>query len=147
MLDETKSERNQVVAHFKSGTLLKGYTLDFVPEKETFHLTSESATGKRTIYEIRMSALKALFFVKTLEGDKNYKEKKRFEEADTSGQRGLKIKVVFSDGETIRGISLGYSKQKKGFFITPVDLQGNNIRIYILMNAVKEIKVGSEADK
>lgn len=147
MLDEMKPERNLVVVHFKNGRLLKGYTHDFTPTKENFHLTSEKAEDRGHIYKIETADLKAIFFVKTLEGNKNYKEKKTFDEVDTSHLRGMKIKIEFADGETVRGISLGYSKNRNGFFIIPVDPKSNNERIYVLANAVRNVKVGSAAEK
>lgn len=141
------TERNRVVVHFKDGRLFKGYTHDFTPVKEIFHLASEQEEDKGDIYEIKVADLKAIFFVKTLEGKKDYDEKRRFEEVDTSGLRGVKIRVEFYDGEVIRGISLGYGKNRKGFFIIPVDPQSNNERIYVLSDALRDVKVGSAAHK
>lgn len=146
MFNEIKGERNQVVAHYKDHTLLRGYTHDFTPMKETFHLTSEREEDRGKIYEVRTADLKALFFVKSLEGNIFYKEKKKFEEVDTSALRGLKVKVEFDDGEIIRGISLGYSKKKSGFFIIPVDPHSNNERIYVVADSVRDVKVGNEAE-
>ena len=136
-----------VVVHFKDGRLLKGFTHDFTPMKDAFHLTSEQSKDRGSEYEINFADLKAIFFVKTLEGNKDYAEKKKFEEVDTSGLKGLKIKVVFFDGEIIRGISLGYSKSSKGFFVIPVDPESNNERIYVISDALREVKVGEEAEK
>jgi hypothetical protein len=136
-----------VVVHFKDGRLLKGFTHDFTPIKDAFHLTSEQGKDRGSEYEINCADLKAIFFVKTLEGNKDYVEKKKFEEVDTSGLKGLKIKAVFFDGEIIRGISLGYSKSSKGFFIIPVDPESNNERIYVITDAVRSVKVGEEAGK
>lgn len=147
MSNETKSERNRVVVRFKDGRLLRGYTHDFTPVKETFHLTSEEEKDKGNIYDIKTTDLKAIFFVKTLEGKKGYPEKKRFDDVDSSGLRGLKIKIEFHDGEIISGTSHGYSRNRKGFFVTPVDPQSNNDRIYVLTDAVRDVKVGSNADK
>jgi hypothetical protein len=136
-----------VVVHFKDGRLLKGFTHDFTPMKDSFHLTSEQNKDRGSEYEIDCADLKAIFFVKTLEGNKDYVEKKKFDEVDTSGIKGLKIKVVFADGEIIRGISLGYSKSSKGFFVIPVDPESNNERIYVISDALKEVKVGEAAEK
>ena len=141
------TERNRIVAHFKDGRLLKGFTHDFTPVKETFHLTSELEQDRGKIYEVFCPNLKAIFFVKTLEGNVNYKEKKRFSEVDTSNLRGIKIKIEFNDGEVMCGISLGYSKKRKGFFIVPVDPQSNNERVYVIASAVKEVKLGSAAEQ
>ncbi|MGD8978849.1 MAG: hypothetical protein PVI51_00380 [candidate division WOR-3 bacterium] len=140
-------ERNRIVVHFKDGRLLKGFTHDFTPVKETFHLTSELEHDKGKIYEVFCPNLKAIFFVKTLDGNVNYKEKKLFSEVDASNLRGIKIKIEFNDGEVMCGISLGYSKKRKGFFIVPVDPQSNNERVYVIASAVKEVKLGSAAEQ
>jgi len=136
-----------VVVHFKDGRLIKGFTRDFTPTKTSFHLTSEQDKDRGSEYEIELTDLKAIFFVKTLEGNRDYAEKKRFEEVDTSGLKGLKIRVEFEDGEIIRGISLGYSKSSKGFFIIPVDPESNNERIYVNTESLRDIKVGAAAEK
>lgn len=147
MIDETMDKRNLVVVHYTDGKLLKGYTHDFNPIRETFHLTSELEADKGTVHEIKIPDLKAIFFVKKLEGSLDYQEKKKFEEVNTSGLRGVKIKVVFHDGEIVRGVSLGYSKNRKGFFVIPVDPQSNNERIWVVSDAVREVSIGSAAEK
>ena len=139
----SNSIRNQVVVRFRDGTLQKGYTHDFTPLRDTFHLTLEDGSGE--VLDINISQLKAIFFVKSFDGDRNYVEKKFFEQVDQSRFRGLKIRVVFEDGEIIRGISLGYTERKKGFFLIPVDPDCNNDRIYIISEACKDIKVGEIA--
>jgi len=145
MMDGVTTERNRIVARFKDARLLKGYTHDFNPVKETFHMTSELDHDKGKIYEVACSDLKAIFFVKTLTGNVNYKEKKRFDEVDATNLRGIKIKIEFNDGEVMCGISLGYSKNRKGFFIIPVDPQSNNERVYVIASSVRSVKLGSAA--
>jgi len=145
MLGDMTGERNRIVAHFKDGKLLKGFTHDFAPMKQTFHLTSEQEGDKGSIVEVNVADLKAIFFVKSFEGNKDYVEKKKFQDVDTSRLRGLKIKVEFTDGEVLTGISLGYSKKRKGFFIIPIDPQSNNERIYIIADALRDVKLGSGA--
>ena len=142
---EQKSARNKVVIHFADGRLLKGYTHDFTPARDTFHLTSQLEEDFGTTYDINVSDLKAVFFVKTLKGNLGYKEKKRFEDVDESRLRGMRIRVEFIDGEVIRGISLGYSKAKKGFFIVPVDPKSNNERIYVVSSSVRDVKIAAAA--
>ena len=133
--------RNQVVVRYEDGTLKKGFTHDFTPLKDSFHLTRED----KKIETIDVNLLKAIFFVKTLEGNESYTEKKFFEQVDQSRSRGLKMRVQFKDGEIIRGVSLGYNANKKGFFLIPVDPESNNDRIYIVADACKDIKVGEIA--
>lgn len=143
---QKRKERNRVVVHFKDGKLLKGQTSDFVPAQETFHITSEQEYDKGRTYEIKCAELKAIFFVKTLEGNHSYVEKKNFSEVDASGRRGLKIKVEFSDGEVIRGMSFDYSKKFNGFFIMPIDPRSNNGKIYVIADDLRNIKTGIAAE-
>jgi len=139
--------RNRIVLHFQNKRLLKGYTHDFTPLREKFHLISEAQEDKGNIYEVHCSDLKAVFFVKTLSGDREYAEKKRFEDIDAAQLRGLKVKVEFPDDEVIRGTSFGYSKNRKGFFIVPLDPHGNNERIYVVANTLRDVRVGDEAEE
>lgn len=140
-------ERNNVVVHYKDGTIVKGYTHDFLPERPIFHLHVQRGTEAGKVREIKTQDLKAVFFTKTYEGNKEYQEKKRFEEIGEARFHGIKIKVQFKDGEIIRGISLGYNKMKKGFFIVPLDPLSNNERIYVVADAAANIAVGAEAEE
>ncbi|MBE0481320.1 MAG: hypothetical protein IBX68_10115 [Dehalococcoidia bacterium] len=135
------------VVHYKDGRVLKGFTRDFAPTKKHFHLTSEDDKGRGTEHRVDMKTLKAVFFVKSLNGNKEYDEKKRFEEVQGSKLKGLKIMVKFSDGEIIRGITLGYSKYGRGFFVIPVDPESNNERIYVVADGDYDVKIGAAAEK
>ncbi len=146
MVDSPDFVRNRIVLHFHDKRLLKGYTHDFTPLREKFHLVSEQEEDRGNIYEIRCSDLKAVFFVKSLIGDKEYVEKKDFSDVDTAALRGLKVKVEFPDGEVIRGTSFGYSKNRKGFFIVPIDPQSNNERIYVVADVLRDVRIGAEAE-
>lgn len=142
-----QTQRNKVVVHCVDGRILNGYTHDFLADKESFHLNTAMEPGVGTIHEVKISDLKAVFFVKTMEGKPEYREKNRFEAGGGKALHGIKIKVVFKDGETLRGISMGYSKAKKGFFIIPIDPQSNNERIFIVAGAASEVVVGPNAEK
>ncbi|HER43287.1 MAG TPA: hypothetical protein ENO08_02360 [Candidatus Eisenbacteria bacterium] len=146
MAFQQETTRNKVVAHYNDGRLLKGFTHDFTAARDTFHITSQLEEDFGATYEVKMSNLKAIFFVKTFKGNLTYKEKKRFDETDTSHLRGMRIKVIFKDGETIRGVSLGYSKAKRGFFVIPLDPMSNNERIYVVAAAVREVRIAAAAE-
>jgi hypothetical protein len=139
--------RNRVVAHFNDGRLLKGYTHDFIPEKESFHINEGLEPGSGTIREVKVSDLKALFFVKSFEGNPEYRDKNTYEGAEAAILHGIKIKVEFKDGEVVRGLSLGYSKAKRGFFIVPVDSRSNNERVFVVAQSTAKVIVGPEAEK
>ena len=145
MAGSTEGDRNRVVVHYKTGKVLKGYTHDFSPAANQFHLISELTADEGRVYDVRIADLKAVFFIKTLEGDRAYHERKVFQSTDSTRLRGLKIKVRFTDGEVVRGTTLGYNRAKNGFFITPVDPKENNDRIYVVADALRDIATGSAA--
>jgi hypothetical protein len=125
-------QTNKVIVRFKDGTLMKGNTSDFFPNKACFHINCMD--GK--IVEISSEDLKAVFFVKDFEGNKDYQNKYE----DTIPGAGRRILVEFTDSESIIGYALGYSPDRQGFFITPADLNSNNERIFVIKSATKNVK-------
>ena len=125
-------ETNKVVARFKDGTILKGKTNDFFPNKTSFHV--ETLSGETETIDVEQ--LKALFLVKDFEGNKDYDE----EFKDEVSGAGRKIQVTFSDGETITGFTLGYSPNRQGFYMTPADLKSNNVRVFVVKSATEKIE-------
>lgn len=131
---------NKVVIRFLDGRIERGYTADFQPHKEIFHLVVKSEGQDRSL-AVKMANLKAVFFVKELHGmDKDRPVVKR-DFADLKDQKliGKKVRVEFLDGEVLNGITLGYSPQRRGFFFTPIDPESNNERIFAVISAVKDI--------
>jgi len=131
---------NKVVIRFLDGRVERGYTADFQPHKEIFHLVVKGEGPGRSL-AVKMANLKAVFFVKELHGmDKDRPVVKR-DFADLKDQKliGKKVRVEFLDGEVLNGITLGYSPQRRGFFFTPIDPESNNERIFAVLSAVKDI--------
>ena len=54
--------KNKVVVRFKNGSILKGNTSDFLPNKSQFHLETENGD----IQTVDVDKLKAIFFVRDL---------------------------------------------------------------------------------
>lgn len=132
---------NRIVARFIDGRMERGYTTDFQPHREVFHIVSKES-GQNKPIAIKMSELKAVFFVKELHGlDKDRPVIKRdFDETGDQKIYGKKVTVTFNDGEELKGITLGYSPQRRGFFFTPIDPESNNERIFAVLTAVKNIE-------
>lgn len=123
---------NKVVAHLRDGRLIKGTTANFSPMRDKFHVTMPD--GKTV--EVLLNQLKAVFFVKLLEGDRSYRETKGID-----GARGIgrKVRCEFSDGEVLTGFAPSYDPAKAGLFITPADPRSNNERIFVVKSATKSI--------
>ena len=83
-----------------------------------------------------MVGIKSIFFVKDFEGEKTFS----YEYKENFSDLGRKIKIEYFDGEIITGYVFGYSPKSQGFLITPADLDGNNLRIYVIAAAVKKVQ-------
>lgn len=130
---------NRIVAHFLDGQILKGFTNDFLPARDHFHLVGEGEPAGTKPREIKVADLKALFFVKSFEGDPQHKDL-----ADASASRagqGRRIRVVFRDGETLVGTTQGYDRSRPGFFVVPVDPGSNNERCFVVAAATREVSL------
>lgn len=125
----------KIVVHFTDGGLIKGFSNDFFPNKEQFHLTDHSSDE---IIDIDVSDLKAIFFVKDFEGKSDYQERKGF--LDDQNIQGRKVRVIFQDGEAIVGSVLGYDPKRQGFFIIPADPESNNSRIFVVVAATTDVE-------
>ena len=128
---------NNVVVHYKDGTILKGTAADFLPKKPIFHLNIGGMTGQE-VKEISVDDLKAVFFVKSFDGHKHYDATKDFSVQPVAGKT---IKVLFEDGEVILGRSLVINYEHPGFFIVPADPASNNERIFVVFSSLTELEV------
>ncbi len=134
---------NKVVARYLDGRVLKGITRDFSANRISFHVEVE---GSAEIVELRMRHLKALFFVRSLDGDSARQDLRGFVEGPAETAQGRKIAVRFRDGEFICGYTLSWSPDRDGFFLFPSDAGSNNQRIYVVAASTDEIKAGVQAE-
>ena len=128
--------RHQVVVRYKDGRVLKGTTADFAPNRESFTLDQVPAAPDGPVM-VPVAELKAVFFVRSFEGNREYREHKLRIPTATIGRRYL---LTFTDGETMRGTALGANLSRYGFLLFPSDPGGNNKRIFVVHAAVKELR-------
>ena len=127
----------KVVIHYANGTVMKGFTEDFSPNKDFFHLFPAAGPKGKAI-EVLMKDLKAVFFVRDFTGDPQYNERKIFLEEEKGHGRKLEVKCI--DDELLVGSTLGYDPSRKGFSVFPADPNSNNIRVFIVSSSVKEFR-------
>ena len=130
--------KTKVVLHFKDGRLIKGHTYDFVPGKERFHVAHGPEDA--TVIEVATSDLKAVFYVRSFDGLPGHVRRKDFSEAEIRKIPGLKLKITFADGEVLWGTTAGWSPGRPGFFVVPLDRDGNNERVYVLTGATRSVE-------
>jgi hypothetical protein len=121
----------KIVAKLKNQSLIKGLTDDFSPHKKSFHVK----VGYGKVESIDLEDLKAIFFVKNYEGNKDRKKQYK----DLRPWEGIRIKVIFHDGEEIVGYTPHHALDKIGFFLTPADLKSNNEEIFVIISSTKDI--------
>lgn len=141
----------KVVAHLTDGHLIKGYS-DLLVSTEWDRLENDhpaSVPSELTVrlvesdqsITIPMKSLKALFFVRTFEGEHTYNEVKFFEGHPQT--EGLWVRMIFKDGECTEGVvrnSIRFLIQP-GFLLRPPDLQSNNEIVYVLKDALAAFSV------
>jgi hypothetical protein len=143
--------RLKVVAHRKSGQIVKGFAeLNVavndrgIPESGPIPLPKSlvihSSINGRGV-SIPVDTLKALYFVKSFEGDAAYAETKFFNPAPKI--EGLWVHLTFTDGETTEGIlsnNINFVNDA-GFLMNPPDPQSNNHAVYVLKSALTHFRV------
>jgi hypothetical protein len=140
-------DMEKTVTRLNNGNLLKGYMRDFSPNRNELTVEETGAARQRLV---KIEDVKAVFFVKSFEGDHEYRERKSYGIAKIKGQR---VFVKFRDGESMVGFLEGevpwergffLSKQDsdlKGFFLLPVDEDTNNIKVFVVASSIDEVTV------
>ena len=135
--------QNLVVARYRDGKMVRGVTHDFGPQKKVFHVSTREKHG-RTLdgkaFEISLSELKAVFFVKSLEGRQGPPSLKEVVEEKLEAPGLMKVRITFFDGEILLGTTHGYNPEREGFFIDPLERDSNNLRVFVVSSAVKEVE-------
>lgn len=124
--------QNRIIVRFTDGKILKGTTVDLLPNKSVFHL-NENDTG--AIHKIDIVNLKAIYFVKSFGGNKDYQDKNDIERVGL----GKKIRVSFKDGETLVGYTQGYSANRSLFIVFPCDPDSNNEKVFVVTGATDNV--------
>jgi hypothetical protein len=128
---------NKVVAHYRDGRILKGWTADFLATKDHFHLSVEDAAPAAKPSLVALSELKAVFFVKDFRGNPAHGRSNEF--LAIKPIAGRKIRVVFQDGEELVGTTQGYAPGRPGFFLVPADPDSNTDRCFVVMASTREV--------
>jgi len=127
----------KVVARYVNGKRVKGFSQDFFPNKDRFHVYPAAKPSGEAV-EVLVKELKAVFFVQDFAGNSLYNERKKYIEGEKPS--GRKVEVTFIDGEVLVGTTLGYDPSRPGFFLFPADPNSNNIRVFAVIPAVKKVR-------
>jgi hypothetical protein len=134
-------KKHKVVLKFLDGRMIKGYMDDLSSKEDSVFVDTKVSNQQR----FNINDLKAIFFVKTFKGNKDYSEKKSY---TATSQNTKKILVRFKDSETLLGYLEGDVPWKKGFhlepkrggfFLIPSDHKSNNIKVFVVSTSVWDV--------
>ncbi len=124
----------KVVLRYTDGEMKKRRIMRHISLTEN---TFKAIASDGTIEEVAYDDLKAVFYVKNLEGREDYHDRKEF--TSDSPKTGEKVEVKFEDGELLRGRVINYDEEKQGFFLNPADPDSNDEKIFVVFNALEEV--------
>jgi hypothetical protein len=125
-----------VVARFADGRLIKGVSMNVDITKPACHVR----TFDGRMEEVRLADLKALFFVKSLDGDSAHNEAMAPEVADPRSRGSIQVELRFTDGERLVAFANRFPPLGAFFFLLPVDPKSNNIRMLVNRAQVASIE-------
>ncbi|MDZ4805307.1 MAG: hypothetical protein SGI90_10640 [Candidatus Eisenbacteria bacterium] len=132
---------HDVVAHYLDGTLIKGACLSVDPKRPMCHVQ----TRELQVVQVNFVDLKALFFVRSFEGDPGRHDVNSLDPDDPRRTGGRVVELQFKDGELLVGITPRFPPTKPHFFVLPADRNSNNDRM--LVNRAACTSVTAVADR
>ena len=132
----------KVVAHFVDHSVVKGTSMDVDPGKPICHIRADSPKP----VEVDLRKVKALYFVKDLNGNPTYDETHVPRDEDKRLHGSTMLDIVFADGERLGALTNRYPPRGEFFFVVPMDPGSNNLRILVNRGAVRALTArgGSE---
>jgi hypothetical protein len=96
--------------------------------------------GSDKTEQIPLDGVKAIFFVKSFEG--KWHDDLRFHD-HLPAPECLWVRVTFYDGEVIEGLISNNQNYvvHLGFYMSPIDPEGNNWLIYVMKNKLKDFQI------
>lgn len=127
---------SRIVARYVGGQMIKGFTQHFLAANGSLAVSPAPDAPASARVTVPFKDLKAIFFVRDLDGNASYRERKALDPA----AKGRKVTVVFGDGEELVGTTVNYLRSAPGFFVHPADPKSNNERVFVVAQAVKDVK-------
>ena len=121
--------------------LIKGWTFDFRPNRDFFHVEEEGGSAPT---RVPIENLKAIFFIKTLGRDPSCVDKRSFEQRAGPEK---KVWIEFVDGERMAGWSSSFSSPRAGFFVFSADPNSNTEMAYVFRSAIAQMEEGERAEQ
>jgi hypothetical protein len=119
-------ELRKVVLRYLDGQVVRAYAPLF--EEGSDPVPAADISGAPLF--VPLSQLKAVFFVRTFTGNPDYDPPRTSESAPARGS-GRTVLLQFGDGERVAGEVHEKSDLAKGFYLTVLDPEDNNLLAYV----------------
>jgi hypothetical protein len=129
-----------VVARLLDKGKVKGRTTDFHPKRD--HFTIQPDDGTLPV-RLSLADLKALFFVKSLEGNPDHQDHREFRRRVGARSR---VWLEFKDGEQMAAWPVSPSLGRIGFYVLPTDANSNVEKAWVYRRSLKRVLEGKEAE-
>jgi len=139
--DEPPRGGSRVVVAMLDQKRERGIVYGFRGNATSFELFTPEDAARELGRKIEMLSCKAVYFVKSLDGNRKYQENKLT--LPTIHRQGRKIEVIFGDGERIVGTTEGFNPTRQGFTLYPPDPASNNIEIFVVTANIEEARLGA----
>jgi len=129
-----------VAVRYQDKRLVKGWTSDFMPHRDYFHLRLQD---QDTPTRVELNGMKAVFFLKTPGRNPAFFDRRTFTKRVGSQ---TKVWLEFTDGERLAGWSSSFASTASGFFLFPADSESNLEKAYVFRSAIQRFEQGEDAD-
>lgn len=116
-----------VVVHFLDGGTLAGHGDNFFPGEERVLIRDE----RDAIQSVDLSTVKMVCFVRSLAPDRLQTHQPPPARLLYQAVPGTRVLLRFKDGERMEGLASISGKPKRGFFVTPLNPNSNNLQVYV----------------
>jgi hypothetical protein len=121
-----------VVVHFLKGETLTGYGDNFLPGEAEIMVRDEGGA----IRKVDLASVKVVCFVKSVSPDRAQTHRASPERLLYQAVPGRRVLLHFKDGERMEGLASISDKPRRGFFVTPLNPNSNNLQVYVNVEAL-----------
>ena len=129
---------DRLVIHFQSGKTLACWGDNFMPLEEEIMVKDQDDRIQRVV----LKEVKVVCFVKAFATDSRTTHKPPVQLL-FQAVPGRKVKLLFKDGEKMEGVSSLNERPVRGFFVTPLNPNSNNIHIFVNPSFLKSVEFTS----
>lgn len=144
-------EHHKIVVNLANGCTIRGYfrTEEYSDLKSLLEGAGRAFPDILTVYseidgspiEIEIDSIKAVFFVRDFEGDRQREGLRYYTRGPEVG--ALWVEIEFQDGELLEGTIYNsvHHLVGNGFFLHPSDLGSNNLLVYVSKRSISNYRV------